>query len=287
MRHRVRAMRSSRSSEEPVGAITETLTAETLTAEQIWAACELVAESIPHIVWLSHPSGSTDYFNTFGTDYTGLPREANYGWRWLELVHPDDAELAVLGWERATQTLTPYELTFRIRRRDGQFRWHAFRALPIRRPNGEILRWVGIADDIDDGALPEDDRARIERQTRELRALLETAQPAVEDRFGFVHGDRRGRWVRADLDGARLHRREAAGDRVAACSAVERLGPREVAVLRLIAGGYTSAEIAHLLALSLRSIETSRCRLRQTLGVTSRADLVRVAHEAGLAGPQA
>src|ERR1700760_4239467 len=50
---------------------------KTLTAEQAWAACELVAESIPHIVWLSHPSGSTDYFNSLGTDYTGFPREAN------------------------------------------------------------------------------------------------------------------------------------------------------------------------------------------------------------------
>ena len=45
---------------------------KTLTAEQAWAACELVAESIPHIAWLSHPSGSTDYFNTLGTDDGGL-----------------------------------------------------------------------------------------------------------------------------------------------------------------------------------------------------------------------
>ena len=137
------------------------------------------------------------------------------------------------------------------------------------------------------GPLPEDDGARIERQTRELRALLEAAQPAPEDRFGFVPADRRWRRVRADLDGAPLLRRELAGDQAAARSAVERLGPREIAVLRLIAGGYTSAEIANLLGLSLRSIETSRCRLRQTLGVTSRAELVRFAHETGVAGPQA
>ena len=188
---------TDRSTGEPVAR-----SPNTLTAEQAWAACELVAESIPHIVWLSHPSGSTDYLNTFGTEYTGLPREANYGWRWLELVHPDDAGLASLGWEHATRTLTPFELTYRIRRRDGQFRWHAFRALPIRRPDGEILRWIGTADDVDDCALPEDDRAPIEHQTRELRALLEAAQPAPEDRFGFVPADRRARRVRADLDGA-------------------------------------------------------------------------------------
>ena len=260
-------------------------TPKALTAEQAREACELVAESIPHIVWLSHPSGSTDYFNTRGTDYTGLPREANYGWRWLELVHLDDAERASLAWGHTTRTMTPFELTYRIRRSDGQFRWHAFRALPIRAPNGDVLRWIGTAEDVDEGAVPEDDRARVERQTRELRALLEAAQPAPEDRFGFVPADRRRRRVRADLDGAPLLRRELAGDLAAACSAVERLSPREIAVLRLIAGGHTSAEIANLVGLSLRSIETSRYRLRQTLGVTSRAELVRFAHEAGLAGP--
>jgi PAS domain S-box-containing protein len=260
---------------------------KTLTAEQAWAACELVAESIPHIVWLSHPSGSTDYFNTLGTDYTGLPREANYGWGWLELVHPDDAERASLGWEHATRTRTPFELSYRIRRSDGQFRWHAFRALPLRRPDGEILRWIGTADDVDDGVLPEDDGARIERQTRELRALLEAAQPAPEDRFGFVPADRRARRVRADLNSAPSLPWELAGALAVAHSAVERLGPREITVLRLIAGGYTSVEIANLLGLSLRSIEMSRSRLRRALGVSSRAELVRVAHEAGLAGPQA
>ena len=116
--------------------------------------------------------------------------------------------------------------------------------------------------------------------------MLEAAQPAPEDRFGFVPADRRGRRVRADLDGAPSLRRELAGDLAAARSAVERLGPREITVLGLIAGGYTSAEIANL-GLSLRSIETSRYRLRQTLGVTSRAGLVRFAHDTDLAWPQA
>jgi hypothetical protein len=32
---------------------------------------EAIAETIPHIVWLADASGSTDYFNVMGTDYTG------------------------------------------------------------------------------------------------------------------------------------------------------------------------------------------------------------------------
>src|SRR5579864_9033271 len=55
---------------------------------------ELIAESIPHIVWMAGPDGATEYFNRRGTEYTGLPADANYDWAWVQLVHPDDAERA-------------------------------------------------------------------------------------------------------------------------------------------------------------------------------------------------
>jgi PAS domain-containing protein len=58
---------------------------------------EVVAEAIPHMVWLADASGSAEYFNERGTEYAGLPRQANYGWEWVKLVHPHDAELARLG----------------------------------------------------------------------------------------------------------------------------------------------------------------------------------------------
>ena len=49
------------------------------------------------VKWLADASGSTEYFNERGTEYAGLPRQANYGWEWVKLVHPHDAELARLG----------------------------------------------------------------------------------------------------------------------------------------------------------------------------------------------
>ena len=114
-----------------------------------YASFELAAEAIPHIVWLADASGSTDYFNERGTEYTGLPRQANYGWQWVKLVHPHDAERARFGWEYATRTATPFELSYRIRRSDGEFHWHAFRALPVRGQAGEVVKWIGTADDVD------------------------------------------------------------------------------------------------------------------------------------------
>jgi two-component system response regulator NreC len=57
-------------------------------------------------------------------------------------------------------------------------------------------------------------------------------------------------------------------------SAGDRLTPREREVLRLIALGHTSVEIAHKLELSPRTIETHRARIHRKLGLDTRAELV-------------
>ena len=80
-----------------------------------------IVESIPHIVWMSAPDGSIEYFNRWGIEYTGFSPEADAGWAWAWLVHPDDADPARRAWEQATRTEAPYEAEYRIRRADGQF----------------------------------------------------------------------------------------------------------------------------------------------------------------------
>jgi hypothetical protein len=65
-------------------------------------------------------------------------------------------------------------------------RWHAFRALPVRGQAGEIVKWIGTADDVTDPVHGLDDDARIERQIAELRAMLEVVQGASTERFGYV-----------------------------------------------------------------------------------------------------
>ncbi|HYM54277.1 MAG TPA: response regulator transcription factor [Solirubrobacteraceae bacterium] len=63
-----------------------------------------------------------------------------------------------------------------------------------------------------------------------------------------------------------------------------RLTPREVEVLRLIALGHTSVEIARKLRLSPRTVETHRAHIHRKLGLASRAELVRYALRRGLLG---
>jgi PAS domain S-box-containing protein len=150
---------------------------------------QCIAESIPHIVWIALADGTTTYFNRQGTDYTGFPREANYGWDWVNLVHPDDAELARAGWAHATTTETPYALEYRIRRHDGAFRWHAFRALPVRGYDGKISTWIGTATDIDEQKQLELALRDSERTALESLRLLESISAATPVGFKLVDRD--------------------------------------------------------------------------------------------------
>jgi PAS domain S-box-containing protein len=245
---------------------------------------EVVAEAIPHVVWLADASGSTDYLNERGTDYTGLPRQANYGWDWVRLVHPDDAERARFGWQHATRTATPFALSYRIRRSDGEFRWHDCHALPVRGPDGEIVRWIGTADDVTDVVHGLDDAARVERQIAELHTMLQLVQESPTQRFGHVDTHRLAHRVGEAMAAAEATMPERCGSPVSAGEKLaSSLSVRERAVARLVATGYTNAEIANLLGYSLRTIEVDRGRLRRVMGARTRAELVRLTHEAGLA----
>lgn len=62
----------------------------------------------------------------------------------------------------------------------------------------------------------------------------------------------------------------------------DRLSPRELEVLTLIALGHTNAEIAQRLTLSVRTVESHRAHIQQKIGLTSRAELVSYAHRRGL-----
>jgi two-component system response regulator NreC len=60
------------------------------------------------------------------------------------------------------------------------------------------------------------------------------------------------------------------------------LSPREIDVLRLLAMGHTSQEIADVLYLSIKTVETHKSRIKEKLGLTGRAQLVRYAIQTGL-----
>lgn len=126
---------------------------------------QILADAMPQLVWSTLPSGRSDYFNRLWCEYTGAPASASYGDGWIQFLHPDDAENVARVWQEAVSTGRTYDIEYRLRRADGEFRWMLVRGLPIRDEFGEISRWLGTCTDIH-----EQKRAAVQQEllTREL-----------------------------------------------------------------------------------------------------------------------
>lgn len=155
---------------------------ERVLAEQVVRDSEaqfrLYAETLPNHVWTSQPDGVLDWFNSRVYQYSGVsPGDLDNG-NWITMVHPDDLDAARRAWATALDTGEPYEIEFRLRRHDGQYRWHIGRAVAIPIKNERILRWIGTNTDIDDQKRIV--QALAESETR-LRLAIDAGQSAIWD----------------------------------------------------------------------------------------------------------
>jgi DNA-binding NarL/FixJ family response regulator len=74
-------------------------------------------------------------------------------------------------------------------------------------------------------------------------------------------------------------------DRARSGEAVDPLTPRELEVLKLVAEGHTSDEIADLLVISRKTVDRHRANMLEKLGMRDRVELTRYAIRRGLIAP--
>ncbi|GAB3832553.1 PAS domain-containing protein [Hymenobacter jeollabukensis] len=129
-----------------------------------------VVEFIPQMVWLTDPAGFHTFFNQRWIDYTGYTVEQSRGTEmWNNLLHPDDQERARQVWGHSLATGDDYEIEYRFKGRDGQYRWFLGLAKPIRDEQGQIVQWFGTCTDI---AEQKEMQERIERAYADLEAKV-------------------------------------------------------------------------------------------------------------------
>ncbi|QDU30405.1 Sensor protein FixL [Anatilimnocola aggregata] len=109
-----------------------------------------LADAIPQIVWTARPDGGLDHLNARSTQYTGLGLQDLSEWSWEQVIHPDDLPATLHDWGEILRTGIPKPLEFRIRRADGEYRWHITRQVASRDQSGNILHWYGTCTDIED-----------------------------------------------------------------------------------------------------------------------------------------
>jgi len=111
---------------------------------------QLIVDSIPLPVAVTTPSGDVEGLNQLTLDYFGKTFEELKGWKASDVVHPDDLEPTIAEQLAAHQGDHAYNVESRHRRADGVYRWYNVLGLPLRDPQGNILRWLHLLIDIDD-----------------------------------------------------------------------------------------------------------------------------------------
>ena len=132
-----------------------------------------IAEILPQLVWTADATGAVDYVNLRWVEYTGLPSTALTGEGWSAAIHPADAEKTVERWRESVAERAPYEITYRLRRQDGAYRWHLVRASLLRPGGHESARWFGTCTDIHDQKRFEDSQRLLVESSRVLAASFD------------------------------------------------------------------------------------------------------------------
>ncbi|MEG4249243.1 PAS domain S-box protein [Microcoleus sp. AT3-A2] len=123
------------------------------------------------IVWTGDAEGRCPDMPTLRA-YTGQTVEEVVGFGWLDAMHPDDRERTAQVWMEAVQTRSLYDIEYRIRGADGNYRYFQGRGVPILNEDGSIREWIGTCTDIHDRKQAEDAIKQSEERYRSLTLAI-------------------------------------------------------------------------------------------------------------------
>jgi PAS domain S-box-containing protein len=127
-----------------------------------------IIETIPSMLWSISPTGEITYLSQRIVEYCGAPLEEILDRGWGKSIHPDDREETLKAFAQAISSGESYSAIHRVRRADGEYRWHHSMGEPLRDPQGKIIQWYGLNVDIDE-------RKRAEDHLRDTRNKLSKA----------------------------------------------------------------------------------------------------------------
>lgn len=146
------------------------------------AKFRMLADALPQMVWIADYAGHSYYNNQRFYEYTGLTREEEDGWIWLNIVHPDDQARCLEDGRRAITQLTSVSTEVRYRNKYGQYRWHLVKATPLEQPETGSVWLFGTCTDIDDKRQQEEElresETRFRTLTNTIPQIVWTATPS-------------------------------------------------------------------------------------------------------------
>jgi PAS domain S-box-containing protein len=124
----------------------------------------LVANTAPVMIWMAGTDKLCTYFNQPWLKFTGRPLEAELGNGWAEGVHDEDLKRCLETYSQAFDQHQSFQMEYRIRRNDGEYRWTFDIGVPRFNPDGGFAGYIGSCLDITDRKLAEEALASVGRR---------------------------------------------------------------------------------------------------------------------------
>lgn len=133
----------------------------------------MMAESVPVMLWLTSATGQVEYFNRAWREFTGRPVESDLGDGWAENLHPDDVDHTLAAFRTAFESQQTYEVEYRLRRHDGEYRWVLATGIPRYDADGVYRGFTGSCIDIHERRRNEENQRFLSEATRVLASSLD------------------------------------------------------------------------------------------------------------------
>jgi PAS domain S-box-containing protein len=145
----------------------------------------ILADTAPVMVWMSGTDKLCTFFNKQWLDFTGRAIEEELCAGWTEGVHPEDRDCCLGIYFKSFEAREPFEMEYRLRRHDGEYRWMLDHGIPRFSSGGEFLGYIGSLIDITERKWAEAEREQLARE-QVARATAEAANRSKDEFLAMV-----------------------------------------------------------------------------------------------------
>jgi PAS domain S-box-containing protein len=150
------------------------------------------------MVWTTNSAGEVVNDIPSWREFTGQSLEEVKGWGWADALHHDDREETTRIWSDSVKKRTLYEIEYRVRRHDGEYRNMIARGVPVLEEDGSIREWVGTCTDITEQKRAES-RQSVTKSLLELYAREESRKDYLDSAVKVIRD-----WSRCEFVGIRI-----------------------------------------------------------------------------------